>query len=298
VTYRFRLESPLDREISRIALAELDRALDILSKDGDCIHRRIHDARRCFKRLRALCRLVEPADRSFFKQARSQFTAIARSLAMMRDAQAQLECCQKMEPWILEVDVATAFDALERTLVARRDQAIRTDLPGEMDTIINTCREQKLAFEKWNLPSQAKPATWILKRAWRKSIARAVSAQANCCDGHGGNAFHDLRKVSQTHLMQLTLLADLWPSMFAMRMQHVRELVAILGEEHDIFILLEQLHSQPDLVANPGLITSALAERQTCLRTSALGMSALLFDLDPRQESRRLASLCHLAGIS
>ncbi len=298
MTYRFRPHRPFNRETSRIALAELDRALEILSNETECINRRVHDARRCFKRLRALCRLVEPADRNFFKEARAEFTTIARSLAAMRDAQAHVECCQKIAPWILSDDVAAAFKDLEQALVTRRDSAVRTDLPREIGTIVKTCLGQKAAFEKWNMPSRAKSASWILKKAWRKTIARAVSAQRSCAAGTDENAFHDLRKASQTHLLQTTLLQDVWPSMFAMHMERVRALAALLGEEHDIFILLKLLHATPDLVENAALIETALGKRQSSLRASALDKAAILFDLDAGLEAQRIASLWNLATMN
>jgi CHAD domain len=298
VTFRFRPTRVFSREVSRIALEELHRAMAVLSNEAECINRRIHESRRSFKRLRALCRLAEPADPAFFKDARSQFSVIARSLAAMRDAQAHVECCKKMEPWILSDDVAMAFQQLEQALVARRDAAVQADLPQEIDTIVKTCQEQKAAFEKWNLPAKAKSTSGTIRKAWHRAIVRAVTACKNSAAGTDENAIHDLRKASQNHLQQMILLADLWPSMFAMRMERVRELTALLGEEHDIYILRTVLGSEPDLAQSRNLIETALMQRQTTLRENALVKAAVLFDLDADMESERVACLWQLAAMN
>lgn len=99
--FRIDPKKPFDDEIRRAGLELIDDAITILRDRPSGPHEAVHDARKRFKRLRALYRLVARGAPDFSREENARFRDIARSLAFARDATALVETADYLEPFAL-----------------------------------------------------------------------------------------------------------------------------------------------------------------------------------------------------
>ena len=95
--FRIDPKKPFDDEIRRAGLELIDDTVTILRDQPSGSHEAVHDARKRFKRLRALYRLIRKAAPDFGRGENARIRDIARSLAFARDATALVETAEYLE---------------------------------------------------------------------------------------------------------------------------------------------------------------------------------------------------------
>ena len=96
MSYRLRPDRPLTTEVARIARGQYESAIDILYHEKAGRYQAIHDARKCFKRLRGLFRLVRDAQPDLFAAENARVRDIAATLSLVRDATALVETMDRL----------------------------------------------------------------------------------------------------------------------------------------------------------------------------------------------------------
>lgn len=91
MSYRIRPGKPLTGEVTRVAENQYARAIEVLRDRPDGPYEAIHDARKGFKRLRGLFRLVRGPAPDFYASENARLRDIARTLSVVRDATALVE---------------------------------------------------------------------------------------------------------------------------------------------------------------------------------------------------------------
>ncbi len=91
MSYRIRPGQLLTGEVVRIAEIQYERAIHVLRRQPDGPYQAIHDARKRFKRLRGLFRLVRAAAPDFFARENARLRDMAATLSEVRDATALVE---------------------------------------------------------------------------------------------------------------------------------------------------------------------------------------------------------------
>ena len=89
--YRIRPNRNAAKEVRKAALQRIDKAIQALSVDADGRAEGVHQARKRFKELRALLRLVREPLGARFKLDNRRLRDMGRRLAESRDATAMLE---------------------------------------------------------------------------------------------------------------------------------------------------------------------------------------------------------------
>ncbi|TPP06541.1 CHAD domain-containing protein [Rhizobium glycinendophyticum] len=299
--YRIRPDRDLPTELRSVARRQLDHAITVLQAKPDGLHEAIHEARKKFKRVRNLLRLVAHADKAFFKQQNTSLGAAARSLSRIRDATALMETVTHLTTFANEEEAET-LDATRTVLELRRDEiaAQETDLEEKVAGVIADCRLSLGALEALDLPSKAGPAARLIAKGWLKALKRAHAALDGCkSEGHG-ESFHDLRKSAQAHWMNLSLLRDLWPSAFAAKSRDAKILVDLLGHEHDLTVLTELFDTEPDLFGSgedQSFLLAIIIRRQQDLRREALALAEIVFSDGARREADVIETLWTAAAI-
>ena len=283
--YRISPDAGLETEVRRIARKQLEHAIAALETRPDGLHEAIHEARKKFKRVRNLYRLVGSADKEFRRQENARIRDTARSLSLVRDATALIETVDHLSEHTLTDDEAETLDAARTVLVLRRDEIASSelDLEHKVQSAINQCREAHAALHALELPSRPGHAARLLARGWRKGLQRAAEA-LEFCEGQGhGEAYHDLRKAAQAYWMNLSLLRELWPSAFAAKRRDAKRLVDLLGHEHDLTVLTGLLDHEPELFGDgegQSFLLAIIIRRQQDLRREAIALAGQVF-VDP-----------------
>ncbi len=206
--FRIDPNKPFDDEIRRAGLELIEEAITSLRDQPSGRHEAVHDARKRFKRLRALYRLIARAAPDFSKEENARFRDIARSLAFAREATALVETVEYLETFATSTTQGKALRSIATVLRKRRDHAIEHEagLDEAIAAAIAGCEEARKRLKAVSLPDELKDVTRLVKTGWAKQRKRARKALADCHEQADVEHFHELRKAGQAYWMHLGLL--------------------------------------------------------------------------------------------
>ena len=290
MAFIIRPSKPFTQEFRRVARQQLNRAIEVLTDQPEGPHEAIHAARKRFKRVRAVYRLIETEARHVRRQENARIRDMARALSVVRDATALIETIAYLSQHAgtAEEQDALAFAASVLTERRERIAADETDLPQRIADAVETCHAAVDATEHITLPDSPAKAARTIAKAWAKQGHRAKEALAACLAEGDAEAFHDLRKCGQVYWMHLSLLQEVWPSAMLAKHADAKQLVDLLGHEHDLSVLTQVVNESPALFGDSDKLACLLGiiiTRQQVLRSDALELAPLVFAEDPKQEA-------------
>lgn len=299
--FRIDPNKPFDDEIRRAGLELIEEAIISLRDQPSGRHEAVHDARKRFKRLRALYRLIARAAPDFSKEENARFRDIARSLAFAREATALVETVEYLETFAASTTQGKALRSIAAVLRKRRDHAIEHEagLDEAIAAAIAGCEEARKKLKAVSLPDELKDVTRLVKTGWAKQRKRARKALADCHEQADVEHFHELRKAGQAYWMHLGLLRRLWPSAMRAKRADTKRLVDILGHEHDLSVLAAFADREPERFGNGerlALLLDAIIQRQQALRGDGLELANEVFSESARTESRIVGLLWRQAA--
>ncbi|MEW4399788.1 CHAD domain-containing protein [Agrobacterium tumefaciens] len=299
--FRIDPNKPFDDEIRRAGLELIEEAIISLRDQPSGRHEAVHDARKRFKRLRALYRLIARAAPDFSKEENARFRDIARSLAFAREATALVETVEYLETFAASTTQGKALRSIATVLRKRRDHAIEHEagLNEAIAAAIAGCEEARKRLKAVSLPDELKDVTRLVKTGWAKQRKRARKALADCHEQADVEHFHELRKAGQAYWMHLGLLRRLWPSAMRAKRADTKRLVDILGHEHDLSVLAAFADREPERFGNGerlALLLDAIIQRQQALRGDGLELANEVFSESARTESRIVGLLWRQAA--
>lgn len=289
MAYRFKLEEPFAKGFRRIGLAQIERAGRELAR-GPERARAVHETRKALKRIRALLRLMRPAlGGDAFRRENARLRDIARRLAGERECDVLVETIVKLEARPEAERCRKGWSVLKDEVAAARARAPHPS--GEMTTkeALTMLAQAKKDFAR--LEPRGKGFALIgkgLARAYRDGREAFAAAYEEPSD----EAFHELRKAVQLHWRHMSLIARAWPELIEVRVAAARRLSQMLGDDHDLAVLVgfaERI--APDRLA-PGDLTEIVRlarQRQRELREAARPLLAQLYAEGTRAFVARLA---------
>jgi CHAD domain-containing protein len=284
VTYRIRPERPLTEEVRGIARSQLKKAIDILYTERNGRHEAIHAARKRFKKLRGLYRLIRNEARDFYRTENARLRDAARSLSAVRDATALVEAMDRMIVANAAPDEHAVLLAIRQRLAARRDRiaAAETGLHASISAAIHACEEALDALETLDLPAKPKDVRKALAGGFATTYARAVDALGQARKSNAAEDWHDLRKRLKYHWMHSQLLDEAWPGGMRLRAAVAEAAGDDLGDDHDLAVLLALAENEPDLIGRAdeiAILQTVVSARSETLRLrTADAVAGLLHD--------------------
>ena len=269
---------PLGNALQRMALGQLDLALEMLNEGGRPPgEKAVHETRKALKRLRALLRLLRSSlgEDTYARESEALGDA-GRSLAGARDAEvmlATLDSLIKAHPGKLAG--RNGVIALRRALRAERDEARRRALsdPGGLDRAIAELRACKVRVSGWKLPEppglelveadllhlyrqgekrrraadRAKRGDVLKMHRWRKRVKdlRYVAEMLQPAEGTkkgSSSKARSKRKAKREHRRE----AQARKASKSMRKiaRRADRLGETLGEDHDLAVLAERIRNE------------------------------------------------------
>jgi len=289
---------PLSEGLRRMALGQLDLAIELLGDEGGggrALDREaIHETRKALKRLRALVRLLrEELGEPQFRREHAILRDAARRLAGARDAEVMvdtLDALLRRHP--RKLGHRRPLIELRKLLVAERAVAARQTL-GDQTTREEVLRELsglRERAQRWELPKR--PGIAIVENDLRRVYRQGRARMRLLARGNGGaHASHEWRKrvkdlryaAEILHLRSLAHRAD--------------ELGEVLGEEHDL-VVLAGLLPPPGGAPFKGkrgkrarrALLKRIERRRRQLRKRALRKGESLYGRRPKKFLRRVRS--------
>ena len=234
MSYRFKLNETVAAGASRVALEQIEIAEARLASREDTATA-IHDARRCLKRLRALLRLIRPAlAETIFRREANRLAGIGRLLADARDRHV-------LQQTLARID--TRFGTLPKSVGVKLTKLMANGSGARSARA--GAQERRQALE--GLEAARKFFARIgrreigfehlaagVERSYRRARRTFRAAYENGSD----EAFHEWRKTVQQHWRHMQLISRAWPDVLSGRAAEAKELSRLLGDDHDIHVLL------------------------------------------------------------
>ena len=289
MAYRIRPECKVKREVRAAALDRISEAQRALRLPAVQRAEGVHQARKRFKELRALLRLVREPLGDSFQRENACVRDLARLLAESREATAMLE----------------SWDALARTqgqLFAeqplqqvRQRLALRAE-PAGQDGALEASIEQALAeldelavrVNDWQLDGKGFA---LLKGGLERSYRDGCRNLARAQRAPDAESLHEWRKRVKDQWYHSQLLTPCWPQDFKRRCRHLKRLADDLGDEHDLAMMAQLLEDEPALFGDEttGERLAALIEaRRAELQAAAFASGQRLYAESPKALVKRI----------
>jgi CHAD domain-containing protein len=287
--FRFKLTEPFEEGCRRIAREQIERAQCQLKAPDDPVAA-VHETRKSLKRLRALLRLVRPAlGEQTYRDENAQLRSIGSSLSSTRDRHVMLETIVKLEAvsGVARKGLGQAVrEALHLTNGAQNpsvDAATMKQAQGRLT-------EAKKRLSRLQLSGHGFEIVGLgLEASYRKARRAFHGAYVERTD----EAFHEWRKGTQQHWRHMVLLTHAWPGCLNARVTEARALSQILGDDHDLALLVDFARSQTadQIKSEQATAIEKLARRrQAELRDMAQPKGLRLFAEGPKSLHRRIAA--------
>lgn len=271
MSYRLETHEPIPDGIKRIALEQIDRALAQLTQQPEGQDEAVHDARKRFKKVRAVLRLVrDEIGNDVYHRENTCFRNAGRRLAAVRDSAVMLET--------LDYVVTHANGQLDPTAVIK----IRHRLTYTYDYLINRVLEDESALAivtDMIQRARARVNSWPIKhedfsalgdglrRVYKRGRHRLADAYADPTPAN----FHEWRKRTKYLWYHTRILKPLWPDVLDEVANEVHDLSDRLGLDHDLAVFREKIGDLPELTENGQLevFGNAIRQQRTRLQAAA-----------------------------
>ena len=304
MAYEIRPARALDAEFRKAALAQIDRALaDLRQEEGDP-HEAVHEARKRFKKLRGLVRLLRPADERLYGELNARFRDGARGLSGVRDKAALIEAFDDLAQDFDDKLRVRSLATVRNKLVAERDGAAKDE--GELAEAgrqaiqaLEQARSKVEAFQIGGGHHDPKKAGRLLAKGAGRTYGRADAALRRAEKTRKADDLHELRKRVKYHWMHLRLLAPAWPEAFQAPVAVAKAVADDLGRDHDFAVMRAEVRSDPAAFGDEETLSLLLAlidRKQSELRERGLsGARRLLVETD-ENFAARIEALYRLAA--
>ncbi len=294
---------PLAVGLRRLTVEQFDRLLVGLG-DGVDLDWFVHETRKATKRVRAVLRLVrsEIGERAYAAE-NAILRDAARLLAPMRDDRVLALSVEGLRGRYRSALNPAAFGELERRLTERAlDRRERVVRSGALDQVAMVLRSARVRYAAWPVPGD--PTVGLYGRKPVKdrfsSIADGLDAtyrrgrhEMKAALAHGvPEEVHAWRKRVKYLRHQTEALVPLFPDVLAGSVTALEHLGELLGSDHDLAVLIDEVERSPHLCPDPFerslLIALARHRRRELLDASAV-IGRRIYAEPPKQFVARLS---------
>lgn len=245
--FRLEVNEPIADGIKRIMTERIDRAIRGLVDPDINRDVGVHDARKCFKRERAVLRLVRfeigeeryQAENIFFRDQ-------SRRLAPARDSFVVVETLDTLVSHYKAEIPDGRFGSVREKLMARYKKISHQVLyeSGAVEEVAATLDAAKARIE--TLPITRNKFS-VLKPGIKKIYRQGQQGMIASYQEPEVEAFHDWRKRVKYLWYHLEIVSNLWPSLIKNMTVELKQLSDYLGDDHDLAVLRELLVDSPTL---------------------------------------------------
>jgi CHAD domain-containing protein len=276
----------LPEGLRRIAIEQIDRARTVLTDSDVDRDTAIHTTRKCFKKLRALLRLVrEEIGDDLYSYENRFFRDCARSLAGQRDVASVAEAVERL----IE---STAEESEERRLLS----AVRDELAVEMrkmetqamnlDDVINDVlarlEEARERAEQWPLERDRFTA---IDRGLKRIYRNGRKAYGVITGDPTDDNLHEWRKEAKYLWYSVRMLEPVWPEVLEAMVHELHALSDLLGDDHDLSLLRAIIIDRPFLVGadeDAALLLALIDTRRAAMQDRAKSLGSRIYSERPK----------------
>ncbi len=277
-------EDPSD-SLRRIAYEQIGGAITQLQREDD-LNEGIHEARKHFKRVRALLRLARgalPTETYAFEN--QCFRELGRNLSPVRDSAVYVETLDILRNSYRGLVADEAFLRLRKRLVKEHRDVL--------NEFAQDVRRQESLIDSLQC-AQPRVADWqfrqgefsLFRGGLRRIYRRGRAEKAAAFSQPATESFHAWRKRVKYLWYHLQILRPLWPAQLKAVERDCDRLADKLGDEHDLAVLMETPPVK-DLLdsrsVSADLLRSTVSRERERQRRAAIPLAQRIYVESPRQ---------------
>lgn len=283
MAYRLEADESIEVGIRRIATEQVEKAIGELNDRELGPQETVHQVRKRCKKVRGLLRLARPGLGKIYATQNRAFRDAARSLSAVRDAEASLETYDDLIGVYGELIDQRRFRTIRTTFEHRKD-AIEDEfsLDERLDAFRAFCETQLEEIQIWELQGDGLAS---VAAGLGKTYGRGHREFSEALEAGTAEAYHEWRKRVKYHWYHMRILRDVWPAVVQARRDELDQLSDLLGDEHDLAVMQQEIAADPHSFAGFrtiqalfGIIERRRLELQT--RAAALGECVYAEDAD------------------
>lgn len=261
MSFRFdTADTTLRAGVRRIGVEQAVKAVAALGDGKMPQDKRVHEARKAIKKMRALLRLVRPGIKGF-KPLNRELRDIGRSLSALRDADVTAALLDDLlgEAGLPQDHAAALRDALSEGSAPADAAATIAAAQVALGRIADRMAALKLKRGGFAAISGG------LSRSWSEARDAMDVAQREPDAVH----LHDWRKRVKDHWYHARMLRPIWPDAMAVHVEAANRLAETLGQHQDLSVLEGRLVALPDGVEDAAQVLSLAVSRREALLEAA-----------------------------
>jgi CHAD domain-containing protein len=292
MSFKLKSGQSLRKGLRRVARQQMDFALGQLSgKHKGSRGEAVHEARKSFKRLRALLRLVRPViGEKTYRAENARFRDAGRPLAEVRDAKILIETLDGLAEHFQEHIAGRSFGDVRKALQAHL-RAVRKRVLDDQDALAvvgDAGRQARDQIKGWaQVPNRWSAVGDGLEDVYRRARDAFGAAAADPTVEN----LHEWRKQAKYLRYQLELLRPLWPERMGELAAEADRMGELLGDDHDLAVLRQMLTDDPGRFgdASDAEVLLALIDRRRAeLEAEAVMLGRRFFQDKPGAFAARL----------
>jgi CHAD domain-containing protein len=277
-------------ELRRLVCHQLERAHAELTDDRKDAHEAVHSARKRFKKIRAVLRLLRGELGERYACESAWYRDQGRELARVRDASTLIEAIDALTERFPEAIRRTAAADIRPRLATGRAAIVAEigDLSDALRGLAEKLGEARARLQTWPACRMDFEAIspWI-----RKSYAKGRRALRETGGAPTAANFHELRKRVKDYWYHCKVLSPCLTCSVKPPRRTLAKLAEALGEDHDLAVLREHLSRTADDLGGIERLASLFAlidTRQAELRGAAAELGEEVYAEKPRAYLERL----------
>ena len=278
--------------VRRLARAQIDKALaDLTGRGGAGPEEVVHDARKRFKRVRALIRLAEDGlGRKLAEREDARFRDAGRPLSEVRDASVLVETLDRLVERSGDQGRPESMGPAREVLLRRKREVCHRVL-DEGDALAKVARAVEAArrdVKRWKVAGDDWDA---LAGGLGRIYGRGRRAFREASDAPTDESLHEWRKRVKDLWYVMDILKPIRPGYTEGRGEEARRLADHLGDDHDLAVLGQVLSGSEDMpcdCASVKVILPLIDRRRADLQRNAFVLGQRIYSERPKVFVTRL----------
>ena len=283
--------------LRRVTLEQFDRSIAGLQSQAD-VDAAVHETRKSIKRLRAVLRLIRgEIGEEVYRAENVLLRDTSRLLAPIRDGRVMVDTVTRLRTEFATQLAPTALSGIERALIERHRRRRERALDDEtlVPVVVTTLRSARARYGAWPVDSNL-PAVYGraairdrfeaiapgLDRTYRRGRRQMEQAATD----PSATNFHQWRKRVKYFRHQVEVLEPLWPEVLTGLATSLDRLGEILGEEHDLAVLVQLVSEVPTIAVDPierSLMAALAQHRRARLQQASLVLGMRVYAETPNR---------------
>ena len=241
MSYRFEAGEKISEGLKRIASEQCEMAIEKLKAQGVSRDEAIHDARVCFKKIRAVLRLAKSEiSKETYKQENIYYRDAGRRLSAVRDTAAVIETIDKLTERYAGQLSADPFEKY-RAAFLKSNRKRQSEKKKALSEVRRTMKAARQRIDVWPISGNKFP---IIGKGLKKVYKDGRLNFVNAYDQADAESFHEWRKQVKYLLYDVRIIKPVWKSVLGGMADELKKLAGHLSDMHDLFILRQKVSEQ------------------------------------------------------